>query len=95
MKINVLFDDSNENKKVIIKCSKYDLLVSKDSQKWNIEGINEFLINISTTITDGDRFEVVYDENNKDEIYKYVCSLFIDFKNQYNLLIDKSLQKNG
>ncbi len=89
MKVVLNFEQENEIKRVNIRVGKYSLLISKDSQKWNQDGINEFLINIASSLPEGEKFEIEFDSNNNDEMYKYIYTLFDDFCNEYNKLIDQ------
>lgn len=83
MKINIT--ENNEKNGVIVSCGNNNILVSKNSEEWNNEGINKFLVNISVSIPNDEKFEISeYDEKIEGDIYKFVWELFNDFVKEYN-----------
>ncbi len=88
MKIEIKYEEVEQKKKTIVSVGKQRIIVAKDiSDNWNTQKINEFLINIANNAGDEERFEVIYDKEQTDEVYKYVCKLFEAFANEYNNLL--------
>lgn len=90
MNLNItltIFDENNSEIKVFY--NKHQLLISKDSNKWNTEGINEFLINVATSIPENEKINVVFDQEARknNATYRYICELFEEFSNEYNKMI--------
>lgn len=92
MELKIEYYKVEEENEVKIKCGKNDLLVSKTSEQWNTEGINEFLVNVATSIPEHEKLDVIYDDKNENSMYKYVCELFLEFANEYNKLIISEME---
>lgn len=98
MKIEILYvkNDSIENpeeeKEIIVRCGKNEIIVSKKSEDWTNDGINNFLIKIATSIPEGEEMEIEFDEKNEDITYRYIYELFQGFVNEYNRLTRNNSQ---
>lgn len=74
---------------IYVECGKYKIEVSKNSEKWNNDGINDFLTSIAVAIPEGEKFEI--EKKTSDDIkiestniFNYVCELFQSFVDEYN-----------
>ncbi len=65
-----------------------ELDISKDSENWNIEGINKFLIKLATKTPKGEQIEIECDKDSleNDKILSHIYELFNEFVKQYNQL---------
>lgn len=79
---NVIDDENVEFK---AKFKNKELLISKDSEKWNTVGINEFLVLVASSIPiDSEELTLEYDKDFDNEIYKHICGLFKEFVDEFN-----------
>lgn len=74
---------------IYVECGKHKIEVSKNSEKWNNDRINDFLTSIAVAIPDGDKFEIEKKENDDKKaeslnVFNYVCELFQSFVDEYN-----------
>ncbi|MBD5423067.1 MAG: hypothetical protein HDR43_01050 [Mycoplasma sp.] len=83
MKLEIKKTDEN---KFIAKFSNEELDISANSENWNIEGINKFLIKLATKTPKGETIELEHDKDEENKVYKYIYSLFKEFVDQYNEL---------
>lgn len=89
MKIDII--ENNDNNVVVVKCGSYKIDVSSNSNEWNNEGINKFLVNISVAIPNNEKFLISeFNNNSKNDIYRFVWELFNDFVIEYNKTIELS-----
>lgn len=83
LKINKL-----EEKKYIVSFAKEALEISQDSDNWNTEGINRFLIQLGTKTPKDEKIEITCDGDlcKEDKVYNHIYELFNEFAKQYNKL---------
>ncbi|MBR4025764.1 MAG: hypothetical protein IKJ03_02290, partial [Mycoplasmataceae bacterium] len=55
-------------------------------EKWNINGINEFLIELASDLPDKEKIELKVDQEkqNSDKVYNHIVDLFDNFVQEYN-----------
>ena len=77
-----------EENKYIARFAKEELEISINSEQWNIEGINKFLIKLATNTPNDGKIEIIFNEEEikNDKVYYHIYSLFNEFKNEYNNL---------
>lgn len=88
MKLEII--KKEENKFLAKYGRENELDISIESENWNSEGINKFLIKIATTTPDENRIEIEYDQDEfaNNKIYKHLVELFSEFAKEYNNLLD-------
>lgn len=79
-----------ENKYIVKYGRDNELDISIESENWNSEGINKFLIKLATTTVDENRIELDFDEQEyeKNKVYNHIVELFREFANEYNKLLE-------
>lgn len=79
-----------ENKYIVKYGRDNELDISIESENWNSEGINKFLIKLATTTVDENRIELNFDEQEyeKNKVYNHIVELFREFANEYNKLLE-------
>ncbi len=77
-----------EENKYLAKFAKEELEININSESWNIEGINKFLIKLSTNTPTNEQIEIIYDQNEikEDKVYSHLYNLFKEFVDEYNKL---------
>ncbi len=77
-----------EDNKYLAKFAKEELEININSEVWNIEGINKFLIKLSTSTPKNDDIEIIYDQEitKEDKVYLHLYNLFKEFVDEYNKL---------
>lgn len=81
-----------ENKYIVKYGRDNELDISIESENWNSEGINKFLIKLATTTVDENRIELNFDEQEyeKNKVYNHIVELFREFANEYNKLLENN-----
>ncbi|MGL4948687.1 MAG: hypothetical protein ACRC42_04925 [Mycoplasma sp.] len=87
MKLNLIEKTQEESKVILVNFGKKELQISEDSQSWNTESINKFLIEVVSGLPEGEKIELIYDDKNEDDIYLHIVDLFSEFTNELNKLI--------
>lgn len=77
-----------EDNKYLAKFAKEELEININSEAWNIEGINKFLIKLATSTPKNDDIEIIYDQEiaKEDKVYSHLFNLFKEFTDEYNKL---------
>ncbi|MGL4950554.1 MAG: hypothetical protein ACRC4M_01785 [Mycoplasma sp.] len=87
MKLNIIEKNQNDVKQIFVTFAKKELIVSKDSQTWNTESINKFLIEIVSDIPQDEKIELEFDKKNDNPVYIHVVDLFKSFCQELNNLL--------
>ncbi|MGL4951993.1 MAG: hypothetical protein ACRC4L_03355 [Mycoplasma sp.] len=87
MKINITEKIQNETSEIFVTFARKELIVSKDSQTWNTESINKFLIEIVSEIPEEEKLEIQFDDSNENPIYIHIVDLFNNFAEELNSLL--------
>lgn len=79
-----------ENKYIAKYGRDNELDISLESENWNSEGINKFLIKLATSTADENQIELDFDEQEyeKNKVYNHIVELFKEFANEYNKLLE-------
>lgn len=91
MKLEIIKIEEN---KFLAKYGKdNELEIGPNSENWNSEGINKFLIKIATMTPDENVIEISCDQDEltKDNVYKHIVDLFTEFAKEYNNLLQNKL----
>lgn len=72
-----------DNEKIFVSFAKEFIEISENSQNWNTDGINKFLIKIATSLSADENIEIEKDDNKEDEVYNYIVELFTKFAEQF------------
>ena len=72
--------------KFIAKFANEELEINENSEQWNTDGINKFLIKLASKTPTNEKIEIIFDENEKNKIYIHIVELFKEFANEYNTL---------
>ena len=75
-----------DDKKYCAKFKNIELEINENSEKWNINGINEFLIELASDLPDKETIELKVDQEkqNSDKVYNHIVDLFSNFVQEYN-----------
>lgn len=84
MELKIRQELVGETKKIIVNVAKNELQIYENSDQWNSQGINKFLINLACVLPQNEIIELVYDKNNDEVDFKHVISLFECFAKDYN-----------
>lgn len=77
-----------DNKKYQVSFGKNKLEISETSNKWNNEGINEFLIDLATKTPDDEQINIECNQDlvKTDKVYEHIVELFEEFASRFNEL---------
>lgn len=87
MNLSIKYKEAIENKsdeQIIISFGKKQIICSKQTDEWNSEKINAFLIDLASATPDDEKIEIEYDENNKADNYRHIVELFSSFVEEFN-----------
>lgn len=89
MKIEIINKsiEAENVKEVKIKSGKNEIIASKESDVWNSDGINDFLINVGISVPENEELELIYNPDDQDSMYKFLVELFDEFVKEYNASI--------
>ena len=75
-----------DDKKYCAKFKNIELEINENSEKWNINGINEFLIELASDLPDKEKIELKVDQDKQksDKVYSHIVDLFDNFVQEYN-----------
>lgn len=76
-------DTSEEQIIISFNKGKNKIVCSQNSENWNSDGINSFLIDLASATPEDESIELEYQENNKAN-YRHVVSLFDNFIKEFN-----------
>lgn len=75
-----------DENKFIAKFANEELEISEQSQDWNMEGINKFLIKLASKTPVNEKIELNFDVQEENKVYLHIIDLFQEFINEYNFL---------
>lgn len=75
-----------DENKFIAKFANEELEISEQSQDWNMEGINKFLIKLASKTPVNEKIELNFDVQEENKVYLHIIDLFQEFINEYNHL---------
>lgn len=73
-----------DENKFIAKFANEELEISEQSQDWNIEGINKFLIKLVSKTPVKEKIELKFNNQEENKVYLHLIDLFQEFINEYN-----------
>ncbi len=75
-----------EEEKFVARFALEELLINNESDNWNTEGINKFLIKLASNVPNNEEINLIYDKEEKNKIYVHIVELFKEFVEEYNRL---------
>lgn len=75
-----------DENKFIAKFANEELEISEQSQDWNIEGINKFLIKLASKTPVKEKIELKFNNQEENKVYLHLIDLFQEFIKEYNRL---------